>query len=182
MAIDKIGSIADIIMGQSPAGDTCNESGNGLPLLNGPTEFGSYHPYPVQFTIDPKKIAKPGDLLFCVRGSTTGKMNWADRVYAIGRGIAAIRHKSGKNFQPFLKGLIEFNLPDLLVQATGSTFPNVSFSQLIELPCDVPSLDNQRAISEFLKSIDDKIELNRQMNERFEAEEDVEVTPVQLLV
>lgn len=169
MATEKIGLVADIIMGQSPAGDTCNVSGNGLPLLNGPTEFGSYHPYPVQFTIDPKKIAKPGDLLFCVRGSTTGKMNWADREYAIGRGIAAIRHKNGDTFQPFLRCLIEFNLPYLLAQATGSTFPNVSFSQLAELPCDIPSLDDQRKISEFLRSIDNKIELNRQMSETLEA-------------
>jgi type I restriction enzyme S subunit len=168
MAIKKIGLIADIIMGQSPTGDTCNESGKGLPLLNGPTEFGSYHPYPVQFTIDPKKIARPGDLLFCVRGSTTGKMNWADREYAIGRGIAAIRHKKGEVFQPFLRGLIEQNLPELLDQATGSTFPNVSFTQLTEIACDIPSFDDQMKISEFLRSFDDKIELNCQMNETLE--------------
>jgi len=77
-----LGEIADIIMGQSPTGETCNNDGEGFPLLNRPTEFGDRKPLPTQFTIDPKKIAEAGDLLFCVRGSTTGRMNWADRATA----------------------------------------------------------------------------------------------------
>jgi type I restriction enzyme, S subunit len=87
---------AEIVMGQSPPGESCNTAGVGVPLLNGPTEYGPYHPTPVQFTTDARKIARLGDLLFCVRGSTTGRMNWADREYAIGRGVAAIRHKNCK--------------------------------------------------------------------------------------
>ena len=165
----QLGTIAEIIMGQSPAGETCNESGEGLPLLNGPTEFGPHHPIPVQHTIDPRKKAKPGDILFCVRGSTTGKMNWADREYAIGRGIAAIRHRRGKEYQHFLRGLIDFRLPELLAQATGSTFPNVSFDQLTDLPWDELTENEQRAIAAVLGSLDDKIELNRRMNETLEA-------------
>jgi type I restriction enzyme S subunit len=90
-----LSDIAEIVMGQSPSGDTCNERGIGIPLLNGPTEFGTKHPQPVQYTTDAKKIALSGDLLFCVRGSTTGRMNWADQQYAIGRGLAAIRGKGG---------------------------------------------------------------------------------------
>ena len=164
-----LGKVAEIVMGQSPAGDTCNESGKGLPLLNGPTEFGPHHPIPVQYTIDPRKKAKPGDILFCVRGSTTGKMNWADREYAIGRGIAAIRHKRGEEYQHFLRGLIDFRLPELLAQATGSTFPNVSYDQLADLPWDVLTENEQRAIAQVLGALDDKIELNRRMNETLEA-------------
>lgn len=45
-------------MGQSPPGETCNQKGLGIPLLNGPSEFGSYHPTPIQFTIDSRKLAK----------------------------------------------------------------------------------------------------------------------------
>ena len=53
--------IADIIMGQSPSGDTCNNEGKGSPLLNGPTEFGEFYPTAVQFTTDPKKFSQEGD-------------------------------------------------------------------------------------------------------------------------
>jgi type I restriction enzyme S subunit len=168
MATEPLGRIAEIIMGQSPAGDTCNGVGEGLPLLNGPTEFGLHHPAPVQYTSDPRKIARPGDILFCVRGSTTGRMNWADREYAIGRGIAAIRHKRGPDYQHFLRGLINFRLPVLLAQATGSTFPNVSYDQLAGLVCDIADEQQQRAIASLLEAFDDKIELNRQMNETLE--------------
>ena len=69
-----LGQIANIVMGQSPTGDTYNKVGIGTPLLNGPTEFGESHPTPVSWTSTPTKKCKPGDVLFCVRGSTTGRM------------------------------------------------------------------------------------------------------------
>ena len=163
-----LGEVVDIVMGQSPSGDTVSTE-HGLALLNGPTEFGHDHPIPVQFTSDARKRAQPGDLLFCVRGSTTGRMNWADQEYAIGRGIAAIRHRHEPALQPFVRGVIELELPELLAQATGSTFPNVSAYQLAEI--SYPCLDKyeQRAIAHILGTLDDKIELNRRMNRTLEA-------------
>ena len=162
-----LGEVAHIVMGQSPPGETVSKD-KGIALLNGPTEFGSHHPAPVQFTIDPRKLAKAGDILFCVRGSTTGRMNWADQEYAIGRGIAAIRHHSDIALQPFLRGVIELELPSLLAGATGSTFPNLSNQQLAGIPvpplCETP----QRAIAHILGTLDDKIELNRRMNQTLE--------------
>ncbi len=163
-----LGDVADIVMGQSPPGDTASVD-NGLALLNGPTEFGSYHPIPTQFTTDARKYAQPGDILFCVRGSTTGRMNWADQEYAIGRGVAAIRHREEPAIQPFVRGVIELELPGLLAQATGSTFPNVSAPQLAGIPYPRLSKDTQRAIAHVLGTLDNKIELNRRMNETLEA-------------
>ena len=165
----QLGICAEIVMGQSPPGNTTNTSGDGVPLLNGPTEFGSHHPEPAQFTTDARKMAYPGDLLFCVRGSTTGRMNWADQEYAIGRGIASLRHKRGQQFQPFVQAVVEFSLPDLLNQATGSTFPNVSARQLATIWWPPLKLSEQRAIAHILGTLDDKIELNRRMNETLEA-------------
>ena len=162
-----LGKVVDIVMGQSPSGDTVSTEW-GIALLNGPTEFGAHHPTPVQFTTDARKRAQPGDILFCVRGSTTGRMNWADQEYAIGRGVAAIRHREQPALQPFVRGVIELELPALLSRATGSTFPNVSVSQLAEIP--YPSLDKQEqyAIAHILGTLDDKIELNRRMNQTLE--------------
>ena len=163
-----IADFVDIVMGQSPPGNAV--SGDiGIPLLNGPTEFGPHHPTPVQFTTDARKIANPGDLLFCVRGSTTGRMNWADQKYAIGRGIAAFRHRWADELQPFVRAVIEFQLPELLAQATGSTFPSVSASQLAAIPYPNFSEAAQHTIAHILGTLDGKIELNRQMNETLEA-------------
>lgn len=169
MASEALGAHTEIVMGQSPPGDACNATGNGTPLLNGPTEYGPHHPTPVQFTTDVRKLARPGDILFCVRGSTTGRMNWADQEYAIGRGVAAIRHKAGRDYQPFVRAVIEFGLPGLLVQATGSTFPNVSAQQLSNLWWPPIGLSEQRAVAHILGTLEDKIELNRRMCATLEA-------------
>jgi type I restriction enzyme S subunit len=95
-------------------------------------------------------------------------MNWADREYAIGRGVAAIRHKVRAELQPFVRAVIEYGLPNLLAQATGSTFPNVSATQLAGLWWPPFDEDEQRAIALVLGTLDRKIELNRQMTETLE--------------
>ena len=170
------GRLADyvvITMGQSPHGKavvkrSVAEVPPGVPLLNGPTEFGPHHPKPVQFTTTVHRLAHPGDILFCVRGST-GRMNWADQKYAIGRGLAAIRHRTDKALQPFIRAVVEHGIPDLLTVATGSVFTNVSASQLGSLPYPNLTETEQRAVAHVLGALDDKIELNRRMNETLEA-------------
>lgn len=164
----RLSDYADVIMGYSPPGETCNRNGEGMPLLNGPTEFGAHHPVPAQYTIEPRRIANPGDVLFCVRGSTTGRMNWADQTYAIGRGIAAIRHRKGLQFQPFLRGVIENGLRILLGHATGSTFPSLSREDIANMK--VPKLlePHQLLIASILGSLDDKIEQNRRTSRALE--------------
>lgn len=124
-SVSCFSDIATVIMGQSPDGEDCNNDGIGEPLLNGPTEFGFYSPTPVQWTTNGKKRCKEGDLLFCVRGSTTGRMNWANQPYAIGRGLAAIRHKTNTNLNWFIKSIVDNSMQEILAASTGSTFPNV---------------------------------------------------------
>ncbi|MEK4114640.1 restriction endonuclease subunit S [Paenibacillus sp. FSL W8-0919] len=163
-----LSEVAIILMGQSPKGEYCNDTGNGVPLLNGPTEFGTVHPTPVQFTIDPKRMALKNDLLFCVRGSTVGRMNWADRDYAIGRGLAAIRPNNPR-IRHFVKALISFNLPFMINSSTGSTFPNISKDLLHTLPVFIPTRgEEQEAISNMLGSIDEKININNAINKNLE--------------
>ena len=163
-----LGDIAEVVMGQSPIGESCNQKGLGLPLLNGPTEFGFKHPQPVQFTTDSKRESNNGDLLFCVRGSTTGKMNWANQPYSIGRGLAAIR---GKNGYPniFIRAIIEYKLDSLLAKATGSTFPNVSRDLICSLDIPRTSCGKAIQIAAIIEPIDDRISLLRETNTTLEA-------------
>jgi type I restriction enzyme, S subunit len=154
-------------MGQSPTADEVNESGDGAPLLNGPTEFTERHPLPIQFTEHGKKFAQKGDILFCVRGSTTGRMNYADQKYAIGRGIGAIRGKNGFP-TPYVRAVIEQNLDRLLQTATGSTFPNLGRSTLNNFEVSSVSEDAAKSVNEFIVSLEDKIYLNSQINQTLE--------------
>src|SRR5579872_4828015 len=70
-----IGHLEDVVsvtMGLSPKGESYNAQGKGTPLINGPVEFGDYFPVKSKWTTSPTRIATRGDLIFCVRGSTTG--------------------------------------------------------------------------------------------------------------
>ena len=53
--------------------------------------------------------------------------------------------------------------------AQGATMPNLNTAILSALPFVVPPLEEQRAIAQILDTMDDKIELNRKMNETLEA-------------
>ena len=161
----RLDQIATIVMGTSPKGDSYNEKGVGLPLLNGPTEFGPHHPSATLFTTDPKRTSEVGDLLFCVRGSTTGRMNWGDRAYAVGRGIAAIRG-DGVEENYFIRACIEVNLPLILAGASGATFPNLSADQMRSIA--IPNNPHRRLIGRILKTIDDLIDNNRRRIELLE--------------
>jgi len=163
----RLEELADIIMGQSPKGEDCNREHVGIPLLNGPTEFTDKYPIAVQYSVKAPKVAPAGSILFCVRGSTTGRMNWADKNYAIGRGIASIQAKDEGN-SSFIKALIDSNLDELLSIATGSTFPNISKSMLFGLKATIPPPPEQLAISRTLSCIEDKIELNNRINKALE--------------
>ena len=162
-----LSDIARVTMGQSPKKEFVSSTQEGLPLLNGPTEFGSSHPTPVQWSTSFSKTAEPGDILFCVRGSTTGRMNWADQQYAIGRGIASISAINPQE-RHFVRAAIDLVLPELLAAATGSTFPNVSRLQLSELPVALPSAAVRTEISGLLGALDDKIESNQAVVTRAE--------------
>lgn len=146
-------------MGQSPKGSTYNIDGIGKPLLNGPTEFGSYHPEPKLFTIDSKRECLVNDLIFCVRGSTTGRMNWADQKYSLGRGVCAIRGKTDLHTK-YIRYCLDLFLPSLLNLAGGSTFPNLNKDDIGKFK--IPHPENIERIASILSAYDDLIEVNNQ--------------------
>lgn len=153
----KIIDIANVVMGLSPKGSTYNTEDKGVPLLNGPTEFGAKYPTCTLYTTDSKRNSKPGDLLFCVRGSTTGRMNWADKVYSLGRGVCSIRGKT-KGTTLYIKYCLDLFLNSLLTLAGGSTFPNLNKDDIEEFK--IPLSDNFQKIVAVLSAYDDLIENN----------------------
>gem|GEM_PF-454585 len=68
------------------------------------------------------------------------------------------------DFLYYLLRTIDFN-----VVSAGSALPYLTVGALNEIKVHIPSLSQQMKISAALGSLDDKIELNRQMNETLEA-------------
>jgi type I restriction enzyme, S subunit len=150
----KFYDAAEVIMGQSPDGSTYNREGIGVPLLNGPTEFSQRYPVRIQWTSKCTKKCYREDILLCVRGSSTGRINIADDVYCIGRGIAAIRAKSGKSINSYLEHQLIYGVQKILSLTAGSTFPNIDKKSIEKIPIALPSLEEQNYISEILSGVD----------------------------
>lgn len=53
----------------------------------------------------------------------------------------------------------------MLAESRSGTFPQITFSELANLPIELPPLSEQAKIVRFLKSLDDKIEVNRRIND-----------------
>lgn len=151
-----MGEIADVVMGQSPVGTSYNRDGDGSPLINGPTEFTARHPVPKQWTTAPVRFCEPGDVLICVRGSSTGRTNIADTAYCVGRGVAAVR-ASGGNDQTFVQYALAAVVADLLKLQTGSTFPSIDSRVIRGGSVLIPEPAEQRRIGAALLDADDTI-------------------------
>ena len=91
--VKALGECFNLTMGQSPPGSTYNEHGEGLPFFQGRTDFGFRYPENRKFCTAPTRIAQPGDTLVSVR-APVGDINMAWEQCCIGRGIAALRHKT----------------------------------------------------------------------------------------
>lgn len=158
----RFAEAAHVVMGQSPAGDTYNSDGQGTPLVNGPVEFGEYFARKTKWTTAPSKCCDVGDLIVCVRGSTTGRYVKADGEYCLGRGVCAIQ---GKISQAFADQTYKANIDPLLLMTTGSTFPNWSGPTLNNFPIVLPPNHLLHLFEDQAGKITQKIDSNCLQNE-----------------
>jgi type I restriction enzyme S subunit len=91
--ISTVGEEFNLTMGQSPPGETYNEIGEGIHFFQGRADFGFRYPSHRVFCTAPTRFADSGDALVSVR-APVGDINMALKRCSVGRGVAAIRHKS----------------------------------------------------------------------------------------
>lgn len=132
-----LADIAIITMGQSPAGNSYNEAGNGIVFYQGRAEFGHRFPTRKLFTTAPKHMAQTGDILFSVR-APVGDINIATEDCCIGRGLSAIRSKDGHN--SFLLYTLLKMIPQFKVfNGEGTVFGAINKKDLNSMPVLIPS-------------------------------------------
>jgi len=136
--------VCDIILGQSPPGDTYNMDGNGLPFFQGKAEFGDLYPTPRKWCSAPTKIAEAEDVLISVR-APVGPTNLCPSRACIGRGLAAIRPRGGMPSRYVLYAL-RASVAALSEKATGTTFEAVNGTDLRTHLISVAPLSEQRRI------------------------------------
>ncbi|WP_447555422.1 restriction endonuclease subunit S [Vreelandella sp. EE22] len=155
----------------------------GVPVIRGNNlnySIGSFHDDGFVFISREKAnelkgyIVKPSDLIFTAAG-TIGQVGLIPKKakfneYVISNKQMRVRLDLKKVdplyvyywfVSPYMNAYIKR-------QNTGSTIPLINLSVLRALPLPLPALSEQERIGRFLKSLDDKIGINHQINQTFE--------------
>ena len=148
----------NLIMGQSPPGSTYNEQGEGLPFFQGRSDFGFRYPANRKFCTAPTRMAQPGDTLVSVR-APVGDINMAWERCCIGRGVAALRHKSGTmSFSYYSTWTLQAVLREY--EQTGTVFGAINKSQFEGMQVIEPSPSMVDAFDSCARPLDAKIRSN----------------------
>ena len=174
----RLGKITDWASGGTPPKDDAKYWGGTIPWISASSMYGNrYSDSELKLTeaglARGSRLAEIGSVLLLVRGSMLHQrvpVGIATRSVAFNQDVKAIKAKEGLSpwflFYWFLGN--ERNLLEL-VDFTGIGAGKFDTKQLQELPVNLPTLAEQELIVAVAKTLDDKIELNRRMNETLEA-------------
>ena len=154
--VGTLGDTYNVVMGQSPKGDTYNEVKEGQLFFQGRAEFGWRYPTPRLYTSSPKRVASKGDILMSVR-APVGDLNIALEDCCIGRGLSALRHNSGSTSFTY------YQLKSLQTQldrfnGEGTVFGSINQKDLKGLQVINPCSISIEAFNKFSLSLDKEIE------------------------
>ncbi len=148
--VKRLKYMGHIISGQSPHESTYNTNGIGAVLINGPAEYSESDfglTVEAKWTSAPIRWAPENCLLFCLRGSTTGRLNITHAEVSIGRGVAAIVAYQDQTFINYLMIVLR---AAVVGTSNGSTFPSVTSETLGNYYLTLLPLLEQQAIVAYL--------------------------------
>ncbi len=165
-----LSDIADIVMGQSPKGDTYNEDGAGTVFYQGRAEFGERFPTQRLFTTAPKRMAKENSVLMSVR-APVGDVNVAYEECCIGRGLCSVASKD--NHQSFILYTM-YGLKDKfdVYNGEGTVFGSINKDSMNCMTIQIPNKTLMDRFEEIVSPMDAIIKANYDENCRLIAVRD----------
>lgn len=147
--------VFDVVMGQSPPGNTYNDRGEGLPFYQGRTDFGFRFPSQRVFCSAPTRIAPRDSVLLSVR-APVGDLNRAWEECCIGRGVASLSEKEGRNAYGY-EALWALSEDLKAYDSEGTVFGAINKNQLTGLSLIIPPKSMRAAFEERVRPMDDRI-------------------------
>ena len=141
-------------MGQSPKSEFYNQDRQGLPFHQGVGSYGTRFVIDTTYSTSFTRIAEAGSILFSVR-APVGRLNITKNKIVIGRGLAAINHRSG--MQSYLFYLLKERFFKDNIIGNGAIFASISKDELLGQKFIVPVDDLVKRFNTVVSDIDGKI-------------------------
>ena len=173
----RIGEIATVVGGGTPSTKIGEYYGGNIPWLtpkdlsnntNKYVKSGSRNITKLGLEKSSAKLLPKGTVLFTSR-APIGYVAIAQNEIATNQGFKSLICDEKIAYNEYIYYLLKSKVKEIENIATGSTFKEVSGSVLKEFEIILPPLPIQKKIARTLSALDDKIELNRQMNRTLEA-------------
>lgn len=119
--------LAEVIMGQSPESKFYNETGDGLPFHQGVTDYGFRYVTHRTYSTAITRLGQAGDILLSVR-APVGRINLTRDKVVLGRGLSAVRSRSGHQSFLFYALKNHFYAEDII--GTGSIYAATNKKEL----------------------------------------------------
>lgn len=158
-------------------GKTPKKTPFGIPLVTAKIVKGG-RIYPPNEYISPddyeswmrRGIPEPRDVVMTTEAPLGEIAQLGDDKIALAQRLITLRGKKDEVDNTFLKFIMEsdFVQYQLKARASGTTVLGIKQSELRKIDLILPSFNEQKAIAHILGTLDDKIELNRKMNETLE--------------
>lgn len=172
----KLNDVIDVFIDYR--GKTPTKSESGVPLITAKVVKNGRIEVPNEFI--PEKdfenwmtrgLPEIGDVVLTTEAplGEVAQIDIAGKV-ALAQRIITMRGKKGVLDNSFLKYAFQTDRMQerLSGRATGTTVTGIKSSELREIEIELPDFSTQRRIAAILTALDDKIELNRRMNETLE--------------
>ena len=114
------------------------------------------------------KLLQKGQIIISARG-TVGELAQVSKTMAFNQSCYGIDAKTEYTLNDFLYYLLKHSVSNIQRITHGAVFDTITRDTFNFIEVSLPSLPEQKAIAHILGSLDDKIELNRQMNKTLEA-------------
>ncbi len=158
-------------------GKTPKKTDSGIPLVTAKiVKKGRLEPYNEFIAEDNydswmvRGIPKKGDIVLTVEAPLGEVAQLDDTKIALAQRIVTLRGKENILNNDYLLYLLQSRevQSQLEARSSGSTVKGIKQSELRKLTLDLPPLPTQKKIAHILSTLDDKIELNRKMNQTLE--------------
>lgn len=110
------------------------------------------------------KLMPINSVLFTSRASI-GYVAIAKNQVCTNQGFKSLVCKDSICYYMYIYYWLIYNTDYIKSKANGSTFQEISTNVMKEIEIDLPSIDYQKKVANILKKIDEKIELNNQIND-----------------